>query len=248
MKKSKSNNSEIKMESLIDIIKIEDGRIIISNNQYRFLEFGPLGCLMCVFLGITLFINLSLILDNFQNLELVTVLSVISIFIFILLLGIKVHYVVDYKNNMIYKKINFFPIKYDLIKASEIHTICNNIHGYLSRRKHSNSTMNPTTKLIHDFYVSIFLKNGKLIDFIFLGDSDNNYEKSVELVKLISKYLEKPSLICENYQCIRVENNKNVFYLNTDKVELEPLNKKIIVTGIVIIIIYILIETVKFFR
>ena len=160
----------------------------------------------------------------------------------------KSYQVIDLNNKSIYYLYNFLgiQIKTNIILESSIVKICNNVtvqetnpNGKTDQGIRANSD----TGLFHNYYLSFLLNNGKIYNFISLGFFDLDYDKSIEIAKLISKYWNKPVMICPSNSNL-IYKNGNLEISNIEKpCDLDNFNK----TCIIAIIIGIIMGIIKIY-
>ncbi|MBP5469212.1 MAG: hypothetical protein J6Z11_08215 [Candidatus Riflebacteria bacterium] len=158
--------------------------------------------------------------------------------------------VIDFKNKIIYYQYTFFflfSIKINKISETDILKVCNNI---IAQQIHPNnrsgffkgeedSEKHPVTNYFHNYYLSFFLKSGKLVDFLPLGFKNTGYKNSLLLAKLISKIWDKELISCPDDKNIVVDNN-DLKISNIEKTRDSIFILLIIVAFIVIMIIMFL--------
>ena len=253
MDKENSNIEVQQDESLYGLENINSKRIIIKNGKiiiksffYGLFDFGFPGIfIFCVlfFLGLINIGYYVALLSTYQKIS--SLIFLITPFIWILLLvGLNKRYVIDYRNGLMYYAVNLFSIqlfRYNIIEKDSIITICNNVHGNLFGRKYSMASQNEVTKLYHDYYLSILMEDGKLFDFVLIGEYEDDYQNGVDIAKAISEFWGVSVQICNNFQCFKVEENRKGFTLIPQKVKFnsKPNIKTIIIVVVLIVIFYI---------
>ena len=131
--------------------------------------------------------------------------------------------ILDFDENCIKFRISLFT--YKKIKKDDIKFICNNcIIGldYTDKNGKINGKpirVNPRTQLYQLYYLSIFLKNGNLIDLIKLGMFMDDYQDSIYLAKKIINYWNIPLLTCNDYETFMVYQEKDSYFLKTKEID-----------------------------
>lgn len=140
------------------------------------------------------------------------------------------HRVIDFKNKSFYNKSYFFfiPITFKFYYKNDVLKVCNNIITQEldpnpdSRELHrqgkyvfyKKAEKHKDTNLYHGYFLSFFLKNGYLYNFLPLGYTKEDYENSLKLAKLLSTYWNIDFVECpENNTLKEYSLNENKTYL-----------------------------------
>lgn len=139
---------------------------------------------------------------------------------------IRLHSVVDFSNACVYKEFFFFGLRFGFSSypKNQILQIGNNIYGQISNPGGKNGRingrivlLNPETNLFDFYKVSLLMSNGKIIDFEF-GYFDEDYQRSLRFVRLLSDYWNIPAIRCyKNYHLVVCESKNNSYTLVDEK-------------------------------
>ncbi len=160
--------------------------------------------------------------------------------------------VIDFKNKSIYYQYTcffVFSFKINEISERDILQVCNNViaqqidpnnkarifSGEKGSKKH------PVTNYFHNYYLSFFLKSGKLYNFLPLGFKDKGYKNSLLLANLLSKNWDKELVTCPDDKNIIIDNN-NLKISNIEK------TRDSIFIPIIIIMFFVIIFILFFTR
>ena len=120
--------------------------------------------------------------------------------------------VIDFYKKSIYYRYSFFFIPFNIweTESFDILKICNNVVVHSldpNKRDRSGHLLegplkprHPETKYFHHYFVSFFLKNGEIYNFLPIGWNENNHEDSIKLAELISKYWNIELFTCPSNQ------------------------------------------------
>ncbi len=155
--------------------------------------------------------------------------------------------VLDFEKNTINYRICLFT--YKIIKTDDIKFICNNCQIGQEQTSKSGKIndkpirVNPRTNQYQLYYLSIFLKNGELINLIRLGMFMDDYQDSIYLAKKIIKYWNIPLVTCSDYETFSVYQERDSYFLKAKeitKIESDSENKPVVITILFFIFIFIL--------
>jgi hypothetical protein len=140
---------------------------------------------------------------------------------------IRLHSVVDFSNACVYKEFFFFGLRFwfSYYPKDQIIQVGNNIYGRLTNPGGKHGTingrsvfLNPETNLFDEYQASILMSNGKTIDFEF-GYFDEDYQRSLRFVRLLSDYWNIPAIRCyKNYHLVVCESRNNSYALIDEKI------------------------------
>ncbi|MBR4571589.1 MAG: hypothetical protein IKO19_13100 [Candidatus Riflebacteria bacterium] len=160
---------------------------------------------------------------------------------------IRLHSVVDFSNACVYKEFFFFGLRFwiSYYPKDQIIQVGNNIYGRLTNPGGKHGTingrsvfLNPETNLFDEYQASILMSNGKTIDFEF-GYFDEDYQRSLRFVRLLSDYWNIPSVRCnKNYHLVVCESKNNSYALVEEKMPYCSHLKKLIFFSIALVVLY----------
>ncbi len=146
------------------------------------------------FIYFCFFKNLNIFVVALTVIFSIIISPIITIFLF------RFNRVIDFEDESFYYESYIFliPITIKFYDKNDVLKICNNIitqendpnprgrhGGYINTKiakKHND------TNLYHRYFLSFFLKNGKLYNFLPLGFFEEDHENSIKLAKLLSTY------------------------------------------------------------